>query len=105
MLAIKLQRIGKKNQPSYRIVVQEKRSKLNGRSIDDLGWYNPMNKESKVDGDKVKRWISSGAQPTATAHNLFVKQGIVSGAKRPVHKKIVAKKEETVAESASAASQ
>ena len=48
MLAIKLKRIGKKHQPSYRIVVAEKRSKLNGRYVEDLGWLNPGANELNI---------------------------------------------------------
>src|SRR3989344_1858561 len=94
MLAIKLKRIGKKNQPSYRIVVQPKRSKLNGRFIEDLGWYNPMTKKAKILGERVLHRMKQGAQPTPSVHNLLVREKILSLPKIPVHKKFVAKKEE-----------
>ena len=94
MLAIKLKRIGKKGQPSYRVVIQPKRSKLNGRFIEDLGWYNPVTKQTKISGDRVAHWMKQGAQPTATVHNLLVREKIISLPKIPVHKKFVAKKEE-----------
>ncbi|MBI3638641.1 30S ribosomal protein S16 [Candidatus Wolfebacteria bacterium] len=87
MLAIKLKRIGKKHQPSFRIVVAEKRSKLEGRYVDDLGWLNPRSKEFIVNKERVSYWIKNGAQPTDSAHNLLVKSGAISGPKRPVHKK------------------
>ena len=87
MLAIKLQRIGKKHQASFRLVVGEKRSKLNGRQVEDLGWYNPLNKEHTISKDRVLHWIHKGAQATDTVHNLLVRAGVLTGAKRPVHKK------------------
>lgn len=87
MLAIKFKRIGKKHQPSFRVTVMEKRSKLQGRFIDDLGWYNPRSKEFGLNKERVLRWMKSGAQPTDAVHNLLVRAGAISGPKRPVHKK------------------
>lgn len=87
MLAIKLKRIGKKHQPSFRVVVMEKRSKLGGQYVEDMGWFNPRTHEGKVDKERTRYWIEKGAQPTETAHNLLVRMGIVTGKKRPVHKK------------------
>lgn len=87
MLAIKLSRIGKKHQASYRIIVKEKRSRLGGDVIEDLGWYNPHERKFKVNSERVKYWMKSGAQPTASMHNILVKAKIVEGAKIAVHKK------------------
>jgi small subunit ribosomal protein S16 len=78
MLAIKLQRIGKKHQPSYRVVVAEKRSKMAAPPVEDLGAYNPFTKATTVKKERVLHWVKMGAQPTVTAHNLLVKQGIVT---------------------------
>lgn len=101
MLAIKLQRIGKKGQASFRIVVQEKRSKLNGRSVEDLGWFNPHTDQFNLKAENAKSWLSKGAQPTDSAFNLMVKAGIIPGPKRAVHgkgKKIESKEAATVAD-------
>ncbi len=87
MLAIKLQRIGKKHQPSYRVVVQEKREKLNGRSVEDVGWYNPLLDKSEYKKERILHWIKIGAQPTDTVWNLFVTAGILEGKKIAKHKK------------------
>lgn len=87
MLAIKLRRIGKKHQPSFRVIVAEKRSKLQGRFVEDIGWFNPQTKESKINQERVNYWLKNGAQPTDSIHNLLVRGGIISGSKRPVHKK------------------
>jgi small subunit ribosomal protein S16 len=88
MLMIKLKRVGKKHQPSFRLVVQEKRTKVNGRSVDDVGSYNPATKKFVFDKERVKYWLGVGAQPTATIHNLLVVKGVIKEPKIPVHKKI-----------------
>jgi len=80
------------------VVVTEKRSKLQGRYIEDLGWFNPHNDGFDVNKEAAKNWIQKGAQPTDSVHNLFVKAGVIEGAKRPVHKRSKAKTEETKAE-------
>ncbi|MEK7630384.1 MAG: 30S ribosomal protein S16 [Patescibacteria group bacterium] len=87
MLAIKFKKIGKKHQISFRVAVQEKRSKLEGRFTEDLGWFDPHTDKFEVNGERVKYWISKGAQPTASVHNLIVKAGIIKGKKIAVHKK------------------
>lgn len=86
MLAIKFKRIGKKHQPSFRVIVAEKRSKVNGRFIDDLGWYNPKSKGFALDKEKTKQWLGNGAQPTASIHNFLVKAGALNAPKIAVHK-------------------
>ena len=87
MLAIKFKRIGKKKQPNYRIIVTEKRSKVFGRFVEDLGWYNPRTKEFKIDKERTGYRLKTGAQPTDSIHNLLVRAEIISGPKRQVHKK------------------
>ncbi|MEK9154782.1 MAG: 30S ribosomal protein S16 [Patescibacteria group bacterium] len=86
MLAIKLKRIGKRGQASFRIVVQEKRSKLGGRYVEDLGWLNPHNNKSSIKKDRIEYWIKTGAQPTDSVYNMLVKNSIIKGPKKPVHK-------------------
>lgn len=92
MLVIRLQRIGKKHQPSYRFVVAEKRSKLGGAPIEDLGSYSVSTKRGAVRKERVLYWLSVGAHPTPTVHNLFVKEGVLEGPKRQI--KIRIKKSE-----------
>ena len=77
MLVIRLNRIGKKHQPSYRVVVSERRSKLGGPPVEDLGSYNPFTKAFGVKQERIRHWLGEGAKPTATIHNLLVKQGIL----------------------------
>lgn len=85
MLTIKLKRIGKKHQPSYRVVVTEKRSKLDGKYVEDLGWLNPESKQSNLNKERVLHWMKIGAKPTDTVHNLLVRSEIISGPKIAVH--------------------
>ena len=84
MLAIKLQRIGKKHQPSYRLVVAEKRSKMAAPPVEDLGAYNPFTKLATFNKERLSHWVKMGAQPTVTAHNLLVGQGILAVKKMAV---------------------
>lgn len=85
------------------MVVTEKRTKLNGRFTDDLGWVNPSTDKFELDKKKAEHWLKVGAQATPTVHNLLVKAGIVSGKKIAVHKQSKKKAEETKAEAAPAA--
>jgi len=87
MLAIKLQRIGKKHQPSYRLVVAERRSKMAAPPVEDLGAYNPRNKAATFAKERVLHWIKMGAQPTTTVHNLLAEQKIIVAPKRAVKMK------------------
>lgn len=75
MLKIKLSRTGRKNQPSYRVVVAEARSKRDGKAVDNLGYYNPLSKSAEVviDKKKFQKWISLGAKPTITVEHLYKK--------------------------------
>ena len=100
MLALKLQRIGKKHQPSYRVVVAEKRSKLGAPPVEDLGSYNPFTKKVTLAKERIAYWLKAGAQPTVTVHNLLVKEGVVAGPKIKLNIKKHEGAAETVAVSA-----
>jgi small subunit ribosomal protein S16 len=73
MLGISLMRIGAKKKPFYRLVVKEKRSKRDGKYLENLGTYNPMMDPAQVDlkHDRIQYWISVGAQPTETVASLI----------------------------------
>lgn len=72
MLSIRLSKIGKKNAPSYRIVVANKRSGRDGAVIDVLGFYNPLQKEKlKIDSDKVSKWVGLGAKATEAVSKIL----------------------------------
>lgn len=81
MLVIRLQRVGRRHQPSYRLVVSERRSKLGGPPVEDLGSYNPFSKTAAFKQERINHWIGIGAKPTVTVHNLLIKQGFVGGPK------------------------
>ncbi|MBI2574108.1 MAG: 30S ribosomal protein S16 [Candidatus Wildermuthbacteria bacterium] len=88
MLVIRFYRTGRKHQPSYKIVVADKRRAAGaGRFVEEVGFYNPVTKEKVLKQERAKHWISVGAKPSATVHNLFVKEGIVQDVKIPTHAK------------------
>ena len=76
---IRLRRVGAKKNPFYRVVVADSRYPRDGRFIEEIGTYNPMVEPSefKVDAEKVKKWISNGAQPTDTVKALLKKNNII----------------------------
>lgn len=88
MLVIRLQRTGRKNYPSYKIVVKEKtKSAKGGRVVEEVGFYNPSTKEKVVKGDRIKYWMSVGAKPSPTMHNFLINEKIIEGKKIAKHKK------------------
>ncbi len=82
---IRLQRKGKKHQPFYRLVVGEKRSKLNGEQVEELGWFDPVQNKNSVNKERVQYWMSKGAQMSPTVNNLLITAGAVTGKKLAVH--------------------
>ncbi len=73
MLGISLMRMGAKKKPFYRVVVKEKRSKRDGKYLENVGTYNPMTDPAEVNlnHERVNYWISVGAQPTETVASLI----------------------------------
>ncbi len=93
MLSIRFLRIGKKHQPSYKIVVvDKKRSPKSGKFIEQLGFYNPITKEKGINGERVIYWLSQGAQSSEVVHNLLIREGVIKGEKIAVHSKKLSKK-------------
>jgi len=78
LLKIRLSRVGKKNQPSFRVIVQEHTSAVKGKFIEELGYYRPATKDKELvfKLDRVKYWIGNGAQPSDTVAVLLKKQGV-----------------------------
>jgi small subunit ribosomal protein S16 len=87
MLTIRFNRTGKKNKAQFRIVVQEHTVAPGGRHVEVLGSHDPHSKKSVLKADRIKYWISKGAQTSDSVWNLLVKNGIVEGAKRAVKMK------------------
>jgi len=78
MLKLRLKRIGRKRQPSYRLVIMTNDTRRDGRPIEEVGFYNPITKQSKFDSEKIINWLQKGAQPTQTVKNLLKKSRIIS---------------------------
>jgi ribosomal protein S16 len=78
MVKIRLKRMGAKKNPFYRVVVSESRNARNGKSIANLGYYNPMTEPAdiKIDVEAAKDWISKGAQPSETVKKLLKIAGL-----------------------------
>lgn len=74
MLKIRLQRIGKKKQSHFKIVVQEARSKVGGKYLEYLGFWNPHQDIFKVNEERIKYWLDHGAQMTKTVYNFWIKK-------------------------------
>ena len=79
MLRIRLRRTGKKKQPYYRVVVADQRAPRDGDFIEVIGHYNPRTQPSTIDlkEDRVKHWLSVGAQPSETVHRVLHKAGLI----------------------------
>lgn len=78
MVKIRLQRVGAKKAPFYKIVVADSRYPRDGRIIEEIGNYDPMKEPAVINlkADKVQDWIGKGAQPTDTVRALIKKAGI-----------------------------
>jgi len=103
MLMIRLQRTGRKHIPSFRVVLTDKRnSTKSGKTLETLGFFNAENdKERNLDAERIKYWLSKGAQLSGTLHNYLIEQKIITGKKinvlpkkRPVKKEGEETKEE-----------
>ena len=82
MLKIRLQRVGRKHDPSFRVVVTDSRcGPRSGNIVELVGSYNARRGRPAFKTERVKHWIGVGARPSATVHNLLVAQKIVSGPK------------------------
>jgi small subunit ribosomal protein S16 len=79
MLKLRLKRTGRKQSPSYRLVIMENTTRRDGRPIDEVGYYNPITKQSQFDTVKITKWLSYGVIPTKTVLNLLKKADIIQG--------------------------
>jgi small subunit ribosomal protein S16 len=82
MLRIRLRRVGKKKQPSYRIVVADIRAPRDGKFVEQVGHYNPLTDPPTVvvAEEKIRHWLSIGAQPSETVERLLRVKGILQEA-------------------------
>lgn len=81
MLSIRLSRQGTKKKAFYRLIITEKSRDPWGKFLENLGTYNPHTKAATFKADRIKYWLSQGAQATATVHNLLISQNIIQGEK------------------------
>lgn len=86
MLAIKLAKTGKTNKKMFRLIVSEKCRDPYGDVLEILGSYNPHSKELATKTERIKYWLSKGAQMTATVNNLLVEKKIIEGKKATASK-------------------
>jgi len=82
MLKIRLQRVGRKNDPSFRVVLTDSKNATRSNKFKEiLGSYDARHGEPVIKGDRVTYWMSVGAKPSGTVHNLLVAGKIISGKK------------------------
>ena len=86
MLVIRMQRVGRRNDPSFRVVLTEKRSKPKSGEHEILGSYHPKTKETVLKNERILYWMSKGAQVSATVHNLLIAKKVMEGKAIPVVK-------------------
>jgi small subunit ribosomal protein S16 len=85
MLKIRLQRVGRRNHAEFRVVVTEHtRAAKSSNYIERLGSYNPHSNLVSLDSANILAWIEKGAQPSGTVHNLLVREGVITAAKKNV---------------------
>ena len=86
MIIIRLQKVGKKHTATFRVVLTEKTAGPGRKYLELLGNINRKMKTASLKKDRILYWLGKGAQTSASIHNLLVSQGIISAAKKPVHK-------------------
>ena len=84
MLAIRFNRTGKRNQASFRVVLQDKRKAPGRRHVEILGSWNPHTKEAILKSERILHWIGEGAEVSDSVHNLLVKQKVIEGKSRVI---------------------
>lgn len=85
MLRIRLRRMGKKKQPSYRVVVADSRAPRDGAFVEVLGYYNPRTEPAtvEIDIERAKLWLSRGAQPSDRVGRLLASKGVIEAPPTP----------------------
>jgi small subunit ribosomal protein S16 len=85
MLTIRLKRVGRKHDPSYRVIVTDShQGPKSGKYVEMVGSYDPRKNTRQIKAERVSFWISKGAQTSDTVHNILVGEGIVKGKKKNV---------------------
>ena len=83
MIKLRLKRFGKKKEASFRIVACNSTSRRDGRPLEELGFYNPRTKETRLDTEALRNRLTQGAQPTNVVRTLLEKGGLLEKIERP----------------------
>ena len=78
---IRFQRVGRRNDPAFRVVVTEKRSKPKSGGVEILGSYHPKTKHTVLKNDRILYWLAKGAKMSATVNNLLVRKEVIKAPK------------------------
>ena len=85
MLVMRLQRVGRRNFATFRVIVTEHtRAPQSGKYVEMVGWWNPHTDKAEFKKERVEHWLSVGVQPSDTVYNLLIDAGILEGKKRNV---------------------
>ena len=92
---IRLKRFGRKKSPCYRIVIADSRNARNGKIIEEVGTYTPLNKDNVCEykEERIQYWMGQGAQPTDTVQRLFAKKGLIESKVKKSSQLGIAKKD------------
>jgi small subunit ribosomal protein S16 len=101
MIKLRLKRFGKKREASFRLVATNSTSRRDGRPLEELGFYNPRTKETRLDAEAIRTRLDQGAQPTDSVRSLLEKGGLIAKTVRPAE--IVGKLKQAAAREAEAA--
>jgi small subunit ribosomal protein S16 len=100
MIKLRLKRFGKKREASFRLVATNSTSRRDGRPLQELGFYNPRTKETRLDAEAIRHRLSQGAQPTDSVRSLLEKGGLLEKTVR--HAEVVGKQKQALAREAAA---
>jgi len=84
MIVIRFSRVGRKNKPQFRLVVQEHTTAPTGRHIEIVGSWDPHHKKGVFKNERIQYWLSQGAQASDSVHNLLVEQKVIDDKKRAI---------------------
>ena len=101
MIKLRLKRFGKKREASFRLVATNSTSRRDGRPLEELGFYNPRTKETRLDAEAIRTRLDQGAQPTDSVRSLLEKGGLLTKTVRPAE--VVGKLNQAAAREAAAA--
>ncbi|MFM8278223.1 MAG: 30S ribosomal protein S16 [Cyanobium sp.] len=101
MIKLRLKRFGKKREASFRLVATNSTSRRDGRPLQQLGFYNPRTKETRLDTEAIRQRLQEGAQPTDTVRTLLENGGLLPKSIRPAE--VIGKRKQAAAREAEAA--